>query len=188
MHEIADCPIEGYWRFSGQNVIRFLMKLFQYRLQLELAMTIAARKVLEDCLGAIEEIDDGVQGSAWRRRWVAAVVLLRTVGHVLKSVDSKTSTRYRKAIDDAWCQLKESKPQPDIFWGFIDAERNNIVHEYEVGAGQGVVVYPGQDKPADCHYLINGGPFTGQDQRDVLRAAVQWLEVYLDDIDTAALE
>jgi hypothetical protein len=44
-------------------------------------MTRTAREVLKDCRGAVEEIGGGVQGRAWRRRWVTAVVLLRTVGY-----------------------------------------------------------------------------------------------------------
>ena len=146
-------------------------------------MTRAAREVLEDCRGAVEEIGGGVQGRAWRRRWVAAVVLLRSVGYVLKSVDAKTSPKYALTIDAAWQGLGRTKPSPLIFWGFIDAERHNIVHEYEVGAGQGVTVYLGSDRPPDHHYVMNTGPFAGRDQRDLLREAISWWESYLEDID-----
>jgi len=149
-------------------------------------MTKAAREVLEDCRGAVDEIGGGVQGRAWRRRWVAAVVLLRTVGYVLREVDRHISSGYRNAIDEAWVKLKRTKPDPAIFWEFIEAERNNIVHEYAVGAGQGVTVYPGQNRPSDHHYLINYGLFAGQDQREVLRQAIVWWEIYLDEIDRNA--
>ena len=149
-------------------------------------MTQTAREVLEDCRGAVEEIGGGVQGRTWRRRWVAAVVLLRTVGYVLGRIDVNISPRYKKAIDAAWSQLGQSKPQPAIFWEFIDAERNNIIHEYEVGAGQGATVHLGQNKPTEHHYLVNTGPFAGRDQRNVLREAISWWETYLDSIDRAA--
>lgn len=151
-------------------------------------MTRAAREVLEDCRGAVDEIGGGVQGRAWRRRWVAAVVLLRTVGYVLSKVDANASPRYRKAIEDAWNQLSATKPLPEIFWGFIDAERHNIVHEYEVGAGQGATVHLGQNRPVEHHYLLNTGPFAGQDQREVLRTAIAWWDTYLNDIDRAATQ
>ena len=149
-------------------------------------MTIAARKVLEDCRGAIEEIVDGIQGGAWRRRWIAAVVLLRTVGYVLSSVDARRDNAYKRAIDDAWEKLNNSKPEPVLFWGFIDKERHSIIHEYEVRAGQGVTVHLAQNKPHDYHYLINSGPFKGRDQREVLKEAVNWWESYLDGIDKVA--
>lgn len=149
-------------------------------------MTVAAREVLEDCRSAVEEIDHGVQGRAWRIRWVAAVVLLRTVGYVLAKIDSNLSPAYRSAIGEAWSQLNHSKPQPAIFWEFVEAERNNIIHEYEIGAGQGVTVHLGQAKLVEHHYLVNTGPFAGRDQREVLREAIAWWEVYLDNIDRAA--
>jgi hypothetical protein len=151
-------------------------------------MTHAAREVLEDCRGAVDEIDGGVQGRAWRRRWVAAVVLLRSVGYVLAKVDSRINTNYKKAIDRAWSELNQSKPDPTIFWEFIVVERNNIIHEYEVGAGQGATVYLGQNKPTENHYLINTGPFAGRDQCEVLCEAITWWERYLDDIDQAATQ
>ena len=149
-------------------------------------MTFAAREVLEDCRGAIDEIGGGIQGRAWRRRWVAAVVLLRTVGYVLAKIDINISSRYKTAIEDAWVRLNQSKPKPPIFWEFIEAERNNNIHEYEVGAGQGVTVHIGQNKPTENHYLVNTGPFAGCDQRDVLREAITWWEQYLDGIDNEA--
>lgn len=149
-------------------------------------MTRAAREVLEDCRGAVDEIGGGVQGRAWRRRWVAAVVLLRSVGYVLAAVDSRIGAKYKSAIDRAWTELNRTKPNPAIFWSFIDVERHNIIHEYEVGAGQGVTVHVGQNKPTEHHYLITTGPFTGQDQRDVLRQAIAWWEAYLDAIDLEA--
>jgi hypothetical protein len=149
-------------------------------------MTVAARKVLEDCRGAIGEIVDGIQGGAWRRRWVAAVVLLRTVGYVLSAVDSQRNDAYKRSIENAWKKLNDSKPEPPIFWEFIDKERHNIVHEYEVRAGQGVTVHLGQNKPHDYHYLINAGHFKGHDQREVLREAVNWWDSYLDNIDKDA--
>jgi hypothetical protein len=117
---------------------------------------------------------------------VAAVVLLRSVGYVLATIDCKINSKYKVAIDDAWRELNIGKPSPAIFWSFIDAERHNIVHQYEVGAGQGATVHLGQNKPVEHHYLINTGPFTGQDQRGVLPQAILWWEGYLDAIDKEA--
>jgi hypothetical protein len=73
-------------------------------------MTQAAREVLEDCRGAVDEIVDGIQGRSWRRRWITAVVLLRAVGHVLENVDVKISPHYKRAIREAWSKLKYSEP------------------------------------------------------------------------------
>ena len=149
-------------------------------------MTRAAREVLEDCRGAIDEIGGGIQGRAWRRRWVTAVVLLRTVGYVLAEIDVNISPKYKLAIEAAWARLKKSKSTAPIFWEFIDAERHNIIHQYEVGAGQGITVYLGQNKPVENHYLVNTGPFAGRDQREILREAIAWWEKYLDSIEHEA--
>jgi len=148
-------------------------------------MTRAAREVLEDCRVAVQQLGGGTQGRAWRIQWVSAVVLLRAVGHVLNSIDGK-DPKYASAIADAWDELKHSKPAPAIFWQFIETERNNIVKEYEIGAGQGVTVYLGQTRPADNHYLINVGPYQGREQREVLAEAIAWWEEYLANIDKRA--
>jgi hypothetical protein len=150
-------------------------------------MTTAARAVLEDCRGALAELVDGLQGGAWRRRWITAVVLLRAVGHILDKIDSR-SAKYARPIAAAWSSLNGSKPAPTIFWAFIESERNNILKEYELSAGQGATVGPlGASKPTVTHhYLINSGPFAGRDQRDVVREAIAWWEAYLDAIDKTA--
>ncbi|HEY9209789.1 MAG TPA: hypothetical protein VIO56_00125 [Methylotenera sp.] len=123
--------------------------------------------------------------ACWRRRWVATTVLLRAVGHVLDNVDSQSSPKMKSAIDAAWVELKSQKPNPAIFWQFIDDERNNIVKEYVIGAGHNVTVFPGANQPADYEYVINTGPFKGHLQRDVVKEAIAWWEQHLDAIDSA---
>src|SRR5687768_8643647 len=108
-------------------------------------MTAAARDVLEDAREAVAELIDGLQGRLWRRRWFAAVALLRAVGHVLDKVDGKRSTKYRAAIDAEWPKL-----QKEPLFDFLDAERDNIIKQYRHSAGQGVTIY--WDKPAEYHY------------------------------------
>ena len=140
-------------------------------------MTAAARETLEDCRGALAELTDGVQGRDWRRKWILAVVLLRTVGHVLDKVDGSRSAAYRKAIDSWWSALKAGKPAPTIFWQLIDEERNSILKEYQTTAGQGVTVQlsgieinlqTGEQKvdppkPPVYHYTFNSGPYEDRD-------------------------
>jgi len=87
------------------------------------AVTQVARLVLEDCRGGLADLTDRVQGATWRRRWVAVITLLRTVGHVLNKVDASSSPKLKAAIANAWGDLNRSKPEPRIFWEFIDQER-----------------------------------------------------------------
>lgn len=163
-------------------------------------MTTAARDALEDCWGALEELADGIQGRVWRRRWVTAVVLLRAVGHVLDKVDARRDDAYRRAIDLWWAKMKSSKPDPVIFWAFIDEERNFIVKEYRTRAGQGVAVRlsgveinlrTGEQKidpplSRTYHYTINSGPFAGREQRELIAEAISWWETQLNNIDATA--
>src|SRR5207245_1310981 len=58
------------------------------------------------------------------------VALLRSVGHVLDSVDGETAPELRRAIDEEYTKLKDSKPAPSIFWEFIHEERNMVLKEY----------------------------------------------------------
>jgi hypothetical protein len=160
-------------------------------------MTQNARQVLEDCRQALEEIKDGVMGRQWRIRWVAAVTLLRTVGYVLDKVDGLSDPLLKQIIDKEWEKLKRMNPQPTIFGEFIEAERNNIIHEYKFMAGQGVTVHAaivsvdlktghqtsGPSLPTLYHYTINEGPYKGRDQRELLQEAIDWWEEYLDRID-----
>jgi hypothetical protein len=163
-------------------------------------MTSAAREVLDDCRGALTDLVDGVQGGQWRRRWIAAIVLLRAVGHVFDNIDGARSVAYQRAISDWWAKLKSARPEPRIFWDLIDDERNTVLKEYRTRAGQGVTVrvsgvqinlQTGEQKvdpplPAIYHYTINSGTFAGRDQREVIAEAIHWWERELDAIDKVA--
>lgn len=163
-------------------------------------MTVAARIVLEDCRGALADLREGVQGGEWRRRWIAAVTLLRVVGHVLDKVDGRREPRLKAAIYSAHQRVTQSKPDPVIFWDFIDGTRNAILKEYCIRAGQGVTVRPGRltwdratgeldslsSGPTTFSYTINEGAFAGRDQREVIAEAIEWWERYLDRVDSEA--
>ncbi len=85
------------------------------------------------------------------------------------------------------------------FWEFIDEERNTIVKQYQMRAGQGVTVrlggieinlQTGEEKidppvPPIYHYTINSGPYAGRDQRELLLEAIEWWENQLGVIDDA---
>lgn len=146
-------------------------------------MTERARLVLQDCRVALNGIDGKIQGEEWRIRWVSLVSLLRTVGYVLKNVDSKRSDKEKSVIVQKWGVLNDDKASYPIFWEFIDKERHNIAHEYEVNAGQGITIQFGG--PTTRHYSINAGAFQGQDQISVAREAIDFWESYLNEIDEA---
>jgi hypothetical protein len=127
-------------------------------------------------------------------------VLLRAVGHVLDKVDGEQTPAYRAAISAWWAGLKGTKPKPQVFWDFIEDERNTILKEYRTSAGQGATIPVGgiefnlrtgevradQPGPTIHHYTVNSGPFAGREQRELLSEAIAWWESELDGIDQAA--
>lgn len=160
-------------------------------------MISAARGVLDDCRLARLELLDGVQGHIWRRRWIVNVVLLRAVGHVLDNIDGTHSLRQRQVIDEWWKDLKLRQPKPEIFWHFIDKERNSILKEYQTNAGQSTfVLLPGLEasmsavtgrvdspKSTVYRYHMNGGYFHGRDHRELIDEAIEWWAGELDKIE-----
>ena len=143
-------------------------------------MAANARIVLADCGEAHGELVDGLVGSLWRRRWATVVVLLRTTLHVLDKVDGASNPAMRRAVDDAWEEVK-----PDIFTAFIESGRNLLLKEYSFLAGQNATVYVGEGR-SDITYSVNDGLYAGEDPRAVARQAIEWLDQYLTDIDRAA--
>jgi hypothetical protein len=152
-------------------------------------MTSQARLVLDDCRKALAELTDGLQGSDWRRRWVAAIALLRSVGYVLKEVDRQSSVAMAQAVDAEWAALKRDKAKPEhaVFFEFIEDERNGVLHAYRFRAGQNVTVNLNSAPPrGTVSYSMNSGPFAGQDPRELIRHGIDWWERYLDRVENRA--
>ena len=166
-------------------------------------MTIKARVVLLDCDAALTDLRTEPTGHTWRCRWAAAVSLLRAVGHVLKTVDSQASTEMADAIRAAWETLQRTRPEPEIFWQFIEEERNNVLKAYQFGAKETVTISPptlhldlktGEQSssggaPTTYHHFMRvPGPFAGQHPTDLVADGIAWWRSYLDNIDTAVAQ
>jgi len=125
------------------------------------------------------------------------------VFHVLQNVDAdaKQNPRMKAAIDAEWASIRKTRPDPKIFWEFIYEERNNVLKEYKLGAGQSVTIHvppaemwlgdrsrsiPSIQGQVELSYPMQSGPFKGMDQRDVVAQAIEWLEKCLMRIDAAA--
>lgn len=170
------------------------------RIKAVMAKLGAARGVLADCEAARARLEDETDDVSWRLLWVAAIVLLRTVGHVLAKVDGAGDLAIRKAADTAFWQWKSDAPEHGIFRDFIDDERNLILKEYEHRMSSGpvrlVAILPGtavQDRTSEI-FLADGnlfrpmlsGPYQGEDGRDVLDQAIAWWKRELDLIEITA--
>ena len=176
-----------------------------------LRMTKAARVVLQDLDHAIDLHSDRLAGEAFRVSWLGIVSLLRAVGHVLRNVDGGQSDDLRRVIDARWKELQDSRPEPAIFWQFIEPERNRFLKNYahsvdrwlpalqlynqatgepagslrlNAGISQGMG-YSGEE-PLES--AIRSGPFAGMHERELARRAQSWWKAYLDDIDRRLVE
>ena len=174
------------------------------------AMTDRARVVLNDCRCALSKHTSGLQGEEFRVSWVALVSLLRTVGYVLNEEDSTRSASLEQAIDSAWADLKRTKPKPEIFWEFIDKERQSVLHCYRVGVSRmasepatpgrlnisfdlgsmegktGRVARVRFSGPMVITSKIALGHFSGRNELEVAAEAVEWWQQYLDRVDCEA--
>jgi hypothetical protein len=161
-------------------------------------MTLRAREVLAECELALQDFRDSGSTPYWRLRWVALVAILRAVGYVLNEIDRKRSEALSKAIDAAW-----KKPRPSIFTEFIEQERNNAVHAYQICAQMDVRVKPATaemqtqctqltdargrnaGEPPNYASFIHMGIYKGRSAVDVCREAIDYWHSYLDEIDAA---
>lgn len=153
-------------------------------------MTQAARSVLRDCEAALEEItrasgvweSDALDSQTFQRRWVAIIVLLRVVGHVLYKVDRHQSPEMARAINDAWDELKNTEPEPRIFWEFIDKERNNILKLYQFSLDTTEDLIAGTPYTL---YLYSSENFVASIP-NIVQKAIEWWTDYLDMIERKA--
>ena len=162
-------------------------------------MTNQAREVLSDCEAALGSLADCEYGSEWRRHWVTVLALLRAVGHVLEKVDSKSSPRMAFIVREQFNLLKRTKPEPRIFWNFIEEERNNVLKEYRISGvhasnASSVTFFAGgrnvtasADGTTHMH-VFDRGAFTGRHQVEVAAEAVAWWTAYLQKVETLAHE
>ena len=139
-----------------------------------------AEKVLADCKKAVELMEAEENPDSFRVLWVACLALLRSVGHVLKKVDGKSSPEMGQLIAKHYDYLQSQKSSPNIFWDFIEVERNILLKEYEIGFLAGDIAVA--TEPNGETFIIGDhlfcpmvtGPFEGMDCRDLINEAIEW--------------
>ena len=167
-------------------------------------MTARARLVLEDCRLALTLLEEETDLRRWRLHWVAAIALIRAVGHVLEKVDG-TSQSVRSASRAAFSQWKSGAPEHEIFREFIERERNTILKTYDFNlhpseevelvlvsnlkrVSDGAIVQSAQVYPIgeNIYRPLLDGFREGDDARDVLSDAIEWWDKQLSFIEQAA--
>lgn len=164
-------------------------------------MTARARLVLEDCRLALQLLEDETDLRKWRLHWVAAIALIRAVGHVLDKVDGK-SPAIRMASRAAYKRWTGDAREHEIFREFIEKERNIILKEYDFNlhpgeevqvaipvtlqrVSDGMIVEAATVFPLNenIYRPLMDGCREGEDARDVLSEAIEWWEGELAAID-----
>lgn len=107
-------------------------------------MTENARRILNDCRACLQMLEDEENETRWRVLRAAALALIRSVGHALDKVDGSSVKNESHKIFAQW---KATKPEPRIFWEFIDAQRNLVLKEYrhETHIAESISVYVDRD-------------------------------------------
>jgi hypothetical protein len=149
-------------------------------------MALTAEAVLKDCEFALACMEAEDDRRKFRVFWLAALAGLRSVGHVLSKVDGAREPRIRKAADSAFARWKADRKQHQIFWEFIEDERNALLKE----ARRGVLAIPyslmigkvTHKADFEIYAPMVDGPYGGEDCRDVLRLAINWWKRELKDI------
>jgi hypothetical protein len=160
--------------------------------------------VLQDCETAIAKHRDDLQGEEFRISWVAILTLLRAVGHVLEKVDAKADPHLKAELDKKWAELRKTRPAPEIFWEFIEKQRNLVLKQYDLGVSRrskvGETILEGRQVQIHVELSLNQGSvsvakadvsrmssgfFAGQDERVVARSAAKWWRETLDELDEA---
>src|SRR4051812_32207164 len=89
----------------------------------------AAVQDVKGCLAWLEREEDEFK---FRMVVIAAIALVRTVGHVLAKVDVERDVRLKSVVDQRYNTWKQNRRDSRIFWEFIDEERNLILKEYDI--------------------------------------------------------
>jgi hypothetical protein len=168
-----------------------------------------ARSALADCRWALAQYSSELSGPPLRVAWIGIVTLLRAVGHVLHKIDSQHNSDVDQIVKELWSHWTSTKPEPEIFWEFIESERNTVLKQYEFGFSRTVQVRRSEEGPVttelrgdllarsepqqlrqrelrDLQSLIVAGPFRGRSESEVAAAAIEWWEQTLIEIERRA--
>lgn len=141
-------------------------------------------------------LEDEPRHIEWRLNWILAVVLLRTVGHVLNNVDGAALPAVKVLANQLHAEWKDTATAHAVFRDFIERERNSILKEYSFTMTEGPVPLLAYLQNGDGFDVIrqalieeniyrpmSDGPYEGEDGRTVLDDAIEWWTQQLARID-----
>jgi hypothetical protein len=151
-----------------------------------------ARTLVLDCRAAVERYSSEPNDESLPWQWLLIVSLLKSVAVVLHRADAvNSSPRLRRAICEKWHRLCSARPEPRIYWDFIDCEYDRILADYR-GAlvlGGGYLPVQRSEHGVACirtELLLRDGVYAGCSSVRTALAALEWWSRYLDGIDSLA--
>ena len=126
----------------------------------------------------------------WKVQWVGICSLLRASVHLM-SQDSKAchDKTVCEGLRKEWAAIKAEPHKHQIYWQFINSERNSILKEYHWTAYEAFFDEAGEEvRSASLSVLslylgakklklrINGGVYRGRNAIEVLQEASDWVE------------
>jgi uncharacterized phage-associated protein len=146
-----------------------------------------SRKVLRDVQHIIEWLENEEDEFRFRTAVIAAITLLRTVGHALRKVDAARNPELKPIVEQRYAAWKADPDRARIFFEFIEQERNLILKEYEVRIEFSPMITTSEATHAwrvgsNIFCPVASGHYAAQDVRDVLREAVAWWAAELNRI------
>ena len=164
-----------------------------------------ARNALRLAKEALNKLRQDPEGVDWQLFYVAAHAILRTSADVMDRHDRKDKTVHpamREEIKNFLLRLGDTKPEPHIYWDFIRQHANDILHDFGFSSVMDVTIQvptvtlrrtvsaAGQTTLSQIPSTISGsksltyrvkkGHFVGQDPRDVLQFAIEFMESEID--------
>jgi hypothetical protein len=161
-------------------------------------MALLASQVLQDCRLAHAALEEEQDAAMFRVLWVAAIALVRAVGHVLSKVDAQGDPDLRARLDVIWPKWKAGEGPAIVFAGFVEPQRNRVLKEYDMGYDDGAVWLALGDSDGlatgfdlgegNLFRPLSSGPFAGEDARDILTDAIAWWDSQLQTLSQPAAD
>ncbi len=150
---------------------------------------IAARRVVRDIRIVHEDLRRALGENDLQRTriaWIAALTLLRSVGHVLAKVDTRRAGWLKDAINTKHQAVKQDMFHNLIFHEFIERERNVVIKEYKASIFDFVDDTDNgkKSKIVVTNIQIGTDVYTPS---EAIAVALRYWERYLDHVEEMAL-
>jgi hypothetical protein len=124
---------------------------------------------------ALEDLEASLDrhGERWRVPYVAAITLLRSIGHVVEKVDGKRDKAVRQVLKEHWSTWKQ-----DEIFKTLDDYRNHALKEFSFGLYR--TSSNDQATPLDALLFFGETP---KDALNELRQSWHWWDGILTEVE-----